>query len=93
MATAKSRMLFDVLANILSTKSHELYKKHISSESFKDAAPFMVRRYLTMSPCAAVRDAVLDNYVSLERMPAEIQYLWLMRKVPRQRNTFIRYIR
>lgn len=90
---AKSTMLFDVLANILSTKSEELYKKHISSENFKDAAPFMVRRYLTMSPNPNVRDIVLDNYLTLERMPAEVQYSWLMKKIPRQRNTFIRYIR
>lgn len=90
---AKSTMLFDVLANILSTKSEEIYKKHISSENFKDAAPFMVRRYLTMSPNPSVRDIVLDNYLTLERMPAEVQYSWLMKKIPRQRNTFIRYIR
>ena len=90
---AKSTMLFDVLANILSTKSEEIYKKHISSDNFKDAAPFMVRRYLTMSPNPNVRDIVLDNYLTLERMPAEVQYSWLMKKIPRQRNTFIRYIR
>ena len=91
--STKSTMLFDVLANILSTKSEDIYKKHISSENFKDAAPFMVRRYLTMSPNPNVRDIVLDNYLSLERMPAEVQYSWLMKKIPRQRNTFIRYIR
>ena len=90
---AKSTMLFDVLANILSTKSEDIYKKHISSDNFKDAAPFMVRRYLTMSSNPNVRDIVLDNYLTLERMPAEVQYSWLMKKIPRQRNTFIRYIR
>ena len=90
---SKSTMLFDVLANILSTKSEEVYKKHIASENFKDAASFMVRRYLTMSLNSAVRDVVLDNYLTLERMPAEVQYHWLMKKIPRQRNTFIRYIR
>lgn len=90
---AKSNLLFEVLANILHNKSIEIYNKHIASESFKDAAPFMVRRYLTMSINANVRDIVLDNYLSLERMPAEIQYLWLLKKIPRQNNTFIRYIR
>ena len=92
MAT-KSNMLFDVLANILQAKSISLYNKHIASESFKDAAPFMVRRYLTMSPNPAVRDVVLDNYLSLERMTAECQYMWLMKKIPKQNTTFIRYIR
>ena len=59
----KSTMLFDVLANILQTKSMELYAKHIASEHFKDAAPFMIRRYLTMSLDPAVRDLVIDNYI------------------------------
>lgn len=90
---AKSNMLFDVLANILQTKSMKLYEEHIASENFKDAAPFMVRRYLTMSLSKDVRDVVLKNYLILERMPDKVQYLWLIRAIPKQNNTFIRYIR
>lgn len=86
-------MLFDVLANILQTKSMELYKEHIASDNFKDAAPYMVRRYLTMSNNPKVRDVVLGNYLVLERMPEEVQYLWLLRAVPKQNSTFIKYIR
>lgn len=93
MAVKKSNMLFDVLANILQAKSIELYKNHISSDDFKDAAAFMVRRYLTMSPSSIVRSIVLNNYLMLERMPAEVQYLWLLKAIPKQRSTFIRYIR
>ena len=90
---ARSNMLFDVLANILHGKSMDLYKEHIASENFKDAAPFMVRRYLTMSLNKEVRQVVLDNYLALERMPDNVQYLWLLRAVPKQNSTFIRYIR
>ena len=90
---AKSTMLFDVLANILHTKSIDLYREHIASENFKDAAPFMVRRYLTMSLNPKVREVVLDNYLVLERMPEQVQYLWLLRAIPKQNSTFIRYIR
>lgn len=90
---AKSTMLFDVLDNILRSKSLSLAKEHIASENFKDAAAFMVRRYLTMSSSAAVRDIVLDNYVSLERMPADVQYIWLLKAVPRQSSGFIRYMK
>ena len=90
---ARSNMLFDVLANILQTKSIELYKEHIASENFKDASPFMVRRYLTMSLNPKVREIVLDNYLSLERMPETIQYLWLSEAIPKQKSTFIRYIK
>lgn len=90
---ARSNMLFDVLANILQTKSIELYREHIASENFKDASPFMVRRYLTMSSSPRVRDVVLDNYAILEKMPETVQYLWLMRAVPKQNSTFIRYVK
>ncbi len=93
LGMARSNMLFDVLANILQTKSMELYKAHIASEEFKDASPYMVRRYLTMCMNNAVRDVVLDNYLALERMPSNIQYLWLMKAVPKQKSTFIQYIR
>lgn len=48
MAVYKSNMLFDVLENILKTKSEKLYREHIGSPNMKDAAPYMVRRYLTM---------------------------------------------
>ena len=89
----KSTMLFDVLKNILSTKSLDLYEKHITSENFKDASPFMVRRYLTMSYSNDVRQVVLDNYLTLERMPAEVQYKWLLKAVPKQKLSFIKYIR
>ena len=89
---ARSNMLFDVLANILQTKSIELYEEHIASENFKDASPFMVRRYLTMSLNPKVREIVLDNYLSLERMSETIQYLWLLKAIPKQKSTFIRYI-
>ena len=90
---AKSNMLFDVLANILQTKSIDLYKEHIASENFKDAAPFMICRYLTMSLNPKVRQIVFDNYLTLERMPGKIQYFWLLKAIPRQNSTFIRYIR
>jgi hypothetical protein len=89
----KSTMLFDVLANILKTKSLKLYEEHIKSENFKDAAAFMIRRYLTMHPNPAVQNIVLDNFMSLERMSDTQLYRWLIYAVPRQNTTFIKYIR
>lgn len=89
----KSTMLFDVLKNILTTKSMQLYKKHIVSDNFKDAAPFMVRRYLTMHTNSTIRGILLDNYAALERMDAKMLYLWLLEKVPKTSTSFIRYLR
>lgn len=90
---AKSTMLFDVLANILTTKSLKLYNEHINSENFKDAAPFMIRRYLTMCNNAAVRQIVLDNYLTLERMPEKMLYMWLIKAIPKQNYSFIKYLK
>lgn len=59
---ARSSMLFDVLANVLSGKSETTMRKHLASPDFKDAAKFMVLRYLTMSPSEAVRGVVLSRY-------------------------------
>lgn len=89
----KSTMLFDVLKNILTTKSLDLYKKHVQSEHFKDAAGFMIRRYLTMHTNSAVRQIVLDNYIELERMDDKLLYFWLLEKIPQVSNSFIRYLR
>ena len=90
---ARSNMLFDVLTNILQTKSIDLYNAHIASENFKDASPFMIRKYLTMSTNPKVRDIVLDNYLTLERMPDKVLYKWLLKSIPQQKSGFIRYIK
>lgn len=89
----KSTMLFDVLGNILTKKSVEIYEQHINDEHFKDAAKFMVIKYLSMSPNYQVRQIVLDNYLTLERMPEKALYKWLLMNIPKQNNSFIRYIR
>ena len=46
-----------------------------------------------MSPCAKVRDVVIDNYITLERMPEAVLYRWLLANIPKQNNSFIKYIR
>lgn len=89
----KSNMLFDVLENILSRKSDEMYKQHVKSDDFKDASGFMIRRYLTMHPNTQVQDLVLSNYLLLEKMTTDKVYYWCLKNVPRQRTTFIKYIR
>lgn len=92
MAT-KSTMLFDVLANILVGKSMETYAKHISADDFGMAARYMVLRYLTMSASEQVRNVILENYVVLEHMDEKVLYRWLLHRIPRQKSSFIRYIR
>lgn len=91
--TFKSNMLFDVLANILVSKSRELYKGHVESVYFKDAAKFMVLKYLSMHSNPAVRNIVIENYFTLEKMPEAALYLWLLKAIPKQNGSFIRYLK
>lgn len=79
----KSNMLFDVLANVLVSKSCHLYAEHIKSEHFKDAAKFMILKYLSMHSNPAVRDIVISNYTTLERMPETALYMWLLKAIPK----------
>lgn len=91
--TFRSNMLFDVLRNILTEKSIPMYKQHIKSDNFKDAAKFMILKYLSMSPNSQVRQKVLDNYITLERMPEKALYLWCLKAIPKQNSSFIKFIK
>ena len=53
----------------------------------------MVLRYMSMSFNEEVRNIVIDNYITLERMPEKQLYKWLLKTVPKQNSSFIRYIK
>ena len=90
---AKSNLIFDVLKNILKDKSIQIFKTHIQNNNWSTVSKFLLLRYLSMSPCAKVRDVVIDNYITLERMPEAVLYRWLLANIPKQNNSFIKYIR
>jgi len=87
-------ILFDALGNILQRKSEDVFQKHIAMEDFEKQFPrYMVLRYLSMAK-PEVSQIVLDNQLSLERMPSnKIVYRFLMDVVPQQKSGFIRYIK
>lgn len=93
MAAYKSTIIFDILENILKRKSDELYATHIASEFFGEASTYMLLRYLGMASRPDVRKIVLDNYLTLERMPIRFLYKFLLRTLPKQSSSFISYIR
>ena len=87
-------ILFDALSNILQKKSEDVFQKHISMDDFEKQFPrYMVLRYLSMAK-HEVAKIVLDNQVTLERMPNnKILYKFLLDNVPQQKSGFIRYIK
>lgn len=88
-------ILFDALGNILHHKSENVFQKHVSMEDFEKQFPrYMVLRYLSMSKEEDVFKLILENQLSLERIPSNrLVYRFLMDVVPKQNSAFIRYIK
>ena len=90
----RNRNIFDYLGNILCGKSVDAYRRHVASEGFEaDFKKVVLLKYLSMSPDPRVRDVVLRDQLSLERMDCRLLYRYLMKVVPRQRSPFIRFLR
>lgn len=88
----KSNLIFDVLSNILTSKNLSTYNTHINHAYWSTVSKFLILRYLSMHTNAQVRQITLDNYITLERMPEAILYKWCLLNIPKQYNSFIRYI-
>lgn len=92
--TFKNRNLFDYLGNILVGKNMELYSRHIAEEGFDaDFKKVVLLRYLSMSTDERVRNVVMENQLTFDRMDCKVLYRYLIRVIPRQRSNFIRYIK
>jgi hypothetical protein len=92
--TFKNKNLFDYLGNILCGKDIETYFKHIAEEGFDiDFKKVVLIKYLSMSPDPNVRQIVLDNQLTFDRMDCKTLYRYLLRVVPKQRSAFIKYIK
>ena len=87
-------ILFDALGNILQRKSEDVFQKHIAMEDFEKQFPrYMILRYLSMARDEVAR-VVLDNQLSLERMPSnKAVYRFLMNEIPQQKSAFIKYLK
>ena len=93
----QNKFIFEYLRNILTTKSMDVFKTHVEdSESIKSFPSVVIMRYLTMSPDQNVRNLVLKNQVFLERLDKISHvhfYKWCILNVPKQYNSFIKYIK
>lgn len=88
--------IFMILGNILVDKDMSIYDAHVKNEIFESAfSPFMILRYLTMNSNVNVRNVVLNNLTTLERMSSEPELLYkvLLRIIPQTHNRFTPYIK
>lgn len=70
-----------------------LYNTHIGSECISEASTFIILKYLSMCENCAVRDVVLKDYLILEKMNVPMLYKTLIRSIPKQQKTFIKFIK
>lgn len=92
--TYRDNKLFHYLSNILKDKSVSAWASDTAEDGFeKSYSKFMVLRYLSMSKDRKVREVIEKSQESLEKLPSESQYLWLLRAVPKQESSFISYIK
>lgn len=89
----RNNYLFDYLKNILTTKSMNVYNKHLEDDFEMSYQPYMINNYLSMSTNAKVRQIIFDNQLSLDRMEKKNHYLFLIKAIPKQFNSFIKYIK
>ena len=90
----RNKNLFDYLNNILCLKDMELYEKQVVEDGFEpDFKKVVLMRYLSMSKDPLVRDIVLKNQLLFDRTDCKTLYKYLILTVPRQRESFIRYIK
>jgi hypothetical protein len=93
----QNKYIFEYLKNILTTKSMNIFKTHINdSESIKSFPSVVIMRYLSMSPDPNVRNIILKNQIFLERLDKtshENFYKWCILNIPKQYNSFIKYIK
>lgn len=95
--TYQNKFIFEYLKNILTTKSDELFDSHVKDEeSFKSFPSVVIMRYLTMSPDKKVRELIVNNQLFLERLDKISHrhfYRWCLDNVPKQYNSFIKYLK
>lgn len=88
--------IFMILGNILVDKDKTLYEYHVKNELFESVfSSYMILRYLSMNQNIYVRNVVLSNLTTLERLTdrPELMYKLLMKIVPKTYNRFTPYIK
>ena len=89
----RNNYLFDYLKNILTLKSKTMYENHLKDDFEGSYQPYMINNYVSMSLDTKVCDVIFENQISLDRMQKKDHYFFLLKAVPRQQKSLIRYIR
>lgn len=82
--------IFDILKDIISTKSKTL---HLKPEFKKGFNRYIIIRYLSMDKRFEKVAEELNDYASQCNISDEDLYLIMTQKLPKCRNSFIKYIK
>jgi hypothetical protein len=93
----QNKYIFEYLRNILTTKSMKIFETHVNDvENFKSIPTVVIMRYLSMCPDEKVRNIIFKNQILLERLDKISHkqfYLWCIKNIPKQNNSFIKYLK
>lgn len=86
--------IFNILDNILKNKSYIDLEKHVNDASFNSVYNiFMICRWLSMSNKEVVK-VLSENQHLLDRISnKELHYKTLIKLIPRQKSSFLKYIK
>lgn len=91
---AYNTMFFDYLKNILCTQDINILANDITHPLFNTTySVFMVDKYLSMHTNKTISDKIVKLQSTLEKLSPEAHYRLMLKIIPKQYSSFIRYIK
>lgn len=87
--------IFDILDNIVKTKSNDLYINHIKSDDFeKTYNLYMIIKWLSMNTNKSILSKLTEYQSIMENITdKELHYKLLLKIIPQNRNIFLKYVK
>jgi len=87
--------IFDILDNIVKTKSNVLYKEHIEADEFYQLYnTYMIIKWLSMNTNKSILQKLTSYQSIMENITdKELHYKLLLKIIPQNRNIFLKYVK
>lgn len=87
--------IFDILDNIVKTKSNDLYKNHIKADDFeKTYNLYMIIKWLSMNTNKGILSKLTEYQSIIENITdKELHYKILLKVIPQNKNIFLKYVK
>lgn len=87
--------IFDILENIIKTKSNDLYNNHIKSNDFeKTYNLYMIIKWLSMNTNKSILSKLTEYQSIMENIiDKDLHYKLLLKIIPQNKNIFLKYVK